>query len=176
MSRLVFAGPFLLMATFAAAQSNALYPSIRPQPNPSTQPSWATDPNSAEPIEVAAAPPAFVPGQGNDAAAQPRPRGPVRISGGVMAVNVLSKVDPMYPADARAAGVQGAVVLAATIGKDGSVQDLTVVSGPAPLAVAATDAVRQWTYKPYILNGQPTEVRTTITVNFNLAPSAAPVQ
>jgi protein TonB len=60
------------------------------------------------------------------------------------------------------------VVLHAIIGKNGSIQDLKVISGPAMLQSAALDAVKQWRYKPYILNGDPTEVDTTVTVNFNL--------
>jgi TonB family protein len=100
----------------------------------------------------------------------PGPRGPVRISGGVMAGQLLTKVNPVYPAEARANGVQGTVVLHAIIGRHGSVEKLTVVSGPDALQAAALDAVRQWTYKPYLLNGQPVEVDTTIVVNLNLAP------
>jgi protein TonB len=60
------------------------------------------------------------------------------------------------------------VVLHAIIGKNGTIQNLTVISGPAMLQSAALDAVKQWRYKPYVLNGDPTEVDTTVTVNFNL--------
>lgn len=97
-----------------------------------------------------------------------RPPRRVRVSGGVMAANNLSKVDPVYPAEARAAGVSGTVVLHAIIGKDGSVQSVTVVAGPAVLQASALDAVRQWTYKPFLLNGEPVEVDTTITLNYSL--------
>jgi protein TonB len=105
--------------------------------------------------------------------------GPARISGGVMAGQNLTKVAPVYPAEARAAHVSGAVVLHAIIGKDGTVENLTVISGPEMLRASALDAVRQWTYKPYLLNGEPTEVDTTITVNYNFggetpSPAAAP--
>ncbi len=92
-----------------------------------------------------------------------------RISGGVMAGNVLSKVNPTYPPDAKAAGISGSVVLHAIIGKDGTIEDLTVISGPKELTASALDAVRQWTYRPYLLNGEPVEVDTTITVNYQLA-------
>jgi protein TonB len=85
-----------------------------------------------------------------------------------MAGNNLTKVNPVYPQEAKAAGVSGVVVLHAIIGKDGTVASLNAVSGPSVLAAAAIDAVRQWTYKPYLLNGNPVEVDTTITVNFNL--------
>ena len=94
----------------------------------------------------------------------------VRISGGVMAGQVLSKVNPEYPADARAAKLSGSVVLAATIDENGTVQDLKVISGPKELTQSAIDAVGQWTYKPYLLNGEPTSVETTITVNYQLEP------
>ena len=78
----------------------------------------------------------------------------------------------MYPDEARAKRVQGAVVLKATITKEGTVKDVSAVSGPVELVVSAVDAVRQWTYKPYLLNGEPTEVNTTITVNYALAGEA----
>ena len=97
-----------------------------------------------------------------------RSLGPVRISNGVMAGLILNKVPPHYPAEARAAGVGGTVVLHAIIGKDGTIEKLTVISGPALLQDAAVDAVKQWVYSPYLLNGVPTEVDTTIMVNFNL--------
>jgi TonB family protein len=92
---------------------------------------------------------------------------PARISGGVMAGNIVSKTQPVYPADAKKAGIQGSVVLHAVIGKDGTVEDLTVISGPPELATSALDAVSKWVYKPYLLNGEPVEVETTITVNYS---------
>ena len=95
---------------------------------------------------------------------------PVRVSGGVMAGNSLTKVNPVYPQDAKDAKIQGAVVLRAVIGKDGVVENLQVVSGPEKLRRPSLDAVRQWTYKPYLLNGQPVEVDTTITVTYSLQP------
>lgn len=93
--------------------------------------------------------------------------GPARISGGVMAGQLLNKVTPVYPPIARAAHVSGAVVLHAIISKDGTVGNLEAISGPEMLRVSALDAVRQWTYQPYLLNGEPTEVDTTVIVNFN---------
>ena len=88
---------------------------------------------------------------------------------------LISKVQPTYPPLARQARVQGTVVLEAVIGKDGSVQDLQVFSGHPLLIQAAMDAVKQWRYKPYLLNGEPVSVETTINVNFELsgAPSEA---
>jgi TonB family protein len=93
----------------------------------------------------------------------------IRVSAGVVAGLLISKVNPVYPPDAKAAGMQGSVVLRAMIGKDGTVEALQVVSGLPALTPSALDAVKQWTYKPYLLNGQPVEVDTTITVNYSLA-------
>ena len=95
--------------------------------------------------------------------------GPVRISGGVMAGQLLSKVQPRYPQEAKDAGIQGSVVLRAVIDKQGKVVDLSVISGPPELAAASIDAVKQWVYKPYLLNGEPVDVVTTITTNYTLA-------
>jgi len=78
-------------------------------------------------------------------------------------------VEPSYPPIARAARVQGNVVLKAIIDKAGNIQDLQLVSGHPMLVPAAIEAVRQWHYKPYLLNGQPVEVETTVTVIFMLA-------
>jgi protein TonB len=96
-----------------------------------------------------------------------KPKGPVRVSSGVVAGNAISQPKPVYPPIARAAHVSGAVVLHAIIDKGGTIKDLTVISGPEMLRSSALDAVRNWKYKPYVLNGDPTEVETTITVNFN---------
>src|SRR6202453_2771835 len=95
------------------------------------------------------------------------PKGPARVSGGVVAGLKISGANPVYPPIARAAHVSGAVVLHAIISKSGTIENLEVISGPEMLRNAATEAVRNWRYKPYILNGDPTEVETTITVNFN---------
>ncbi len=90
------------------------------------------------------------------------------ISSGLMAGNLLDRTVPQYPAIARAARIQGTVVLQATIAKDGTIQNLRVINGPPMLQQAAFDAVRSWRYKPYLLNGEPVEVETTINVVFNL--------
>jgi protein TonB len=96
----------------------------------------------------------------------PKPTGPVRVSSGTVAGMILSRPDPVYPPIAKAAHVQGAVILHAIISKQGTIENLQVVSGPPMLTGSAMDAVRRWRYKPYLLNGEPTEVDTTITVNF----------
>lgn len=95
------------------------------------------------------------------------PKGPLRISSGVATGNILVKTQPTYPPIAKAAHVSGAVVLRAIISKTGTIDNLSVISGPEMLRASALDAVRQWKYKPYLLNGEPTEVDTQITVNFN---------
>jgi protein TonB len=94
------------------------------------------------------------------------PPGPARVSSGVIATLLLHKVDPIYPDEAKARGVSGAVVLHAIIDQQGKIDKLSVISGPEVLREAALTAVRQWTYKPYQLNGRPVAVETTVTVNF----------
>ncbi len=89
-----------------------------------------------------------------------------RIGGDVAQANLISSPKPQYPALARAARVQGVVLLNATISKEGTIKDLKVISGHPLLNEAAMEAVRQWRYKPQMLNQQPIEVITTITVNF----------
>jgi protein TonB len=95
------------------------------------------------------------------------PKGPTRVSSGVISGLAISQPKPVYPPIARAAHVSGAVVLHAVISKTGTIEKLEVVSGPEMLRASALDAVRNWRYKPYLLNGEPTEVDTTVTVNFN---------
>jgi protein TonB len=83
--------------------------------------------------------------------------------------NLVHRVQPTYPPIARLARVQGTVELRAIISKTGTVENLVVVSGQPMLAAAAIEAVRQWRYRPYLLNNQPIEVETEITVNFLLS-------
>ena len=92
----------------------------------------------------------------------------ITVSQGVTAGMVISKVLPLYPPLAKQARVQGQVILQAVIGKDGTIQNLHVISGHPMLVQSALDAVRQWRYRPYFLNGEPVEVDTQITVNFSL--------
>ena len=86
----------------------------------------------------------------------------------MMEGNLVHRVQPDYPQIARMAGIQGPVVLRAVISKAGAIENLQLVSGHPMLVKAAIDAVRQWRYRPYLLNGQPVEVDTQITVNFIL--------
>ncbi len=102
----------------------------------------------------------------------------VEVPAGVMAGMLLQKTDPVYPPVAKAARIQGTVVLQAAISKTGSVEDLHVVTGQALLQDAALSAVRTWRYRPYLVNGEPVKVQTTINVVFTLgvlsAASAVP--
>jgi len=93
----------------------------------------------------------------------------VRVSQGVTQGLLIRKVQPNYPPLARQARIQGSVLLQAEISKDGSIENLRLLSGHPMLAPAAIEAVKQWKYKPYILNGEPVEVETQITVNFTLS-------
>ena len=93
----------------------------------------------------------------------------VRVSQGVTQGLLIHKVQPAYPPLARQARIQGSVQLQALISKQGTIENLRVISGHPMLSPAAIDAVKQWRYKPYILNGEPVEVETQITVNFTLS-------
>jgi protein TonB len=83
--------------------------------------------------------------------------------------NVSVSVPPDYPLLARQMKVQGAVSLQALIARDGTIQELQIVSGPEILAAAAREAVKQWHFKPYLQNGQPVETQAKITVNFTIS-------
>lgn len=98
----------------------------------------------------------------------PKPQYRMRISAGVAEGLLKSKVEPEYPAEAKVHRIQGNVILAIKISTEGDAVDLKVVSGHPALSAAALDAVRQWKYKPYILNGEPVEIETTVLVKFRL--------
>ncbi len=98
------------------------------------------------------------------------PSAPLRVGGDVQMAMLLRKVIPEYPNLARSARISGVVHLIGTIGKDGKIQNLQLVSGHPLLARAALEAVRQWVYKPTLLNGNPVEVIAPIDVNFTLGP------
>jgi protein TonB len=100
-----------------------------------------------------------------------RPAAPAatqHVSSGVMQGMLIYKAIPTYPAVAQATRTSGTVVLQATISRTGTIENLRVVSGPALLRQAALDAVKQWRYRPYMLNGQPVEVETAVSVEFTL--------
>ena len=92
----------------------------------------------------------------------------VRVSQGVTRGLLIHQVAPVYPEQARTLRIQGKVLFQAVIGKDGNIHDLQVLSGPKELVRAAADAVEQWRYRPYLLQGHPVEVDTTIEINFTL--------
>ena len=93
----------------------------------------------------------------------------IRVGGNMQAANLIEKITPKYPVEAKQAHIQGKVSFTATIGKDGKVENLELISGEPVLAEAAREAVAQWVYKPTLLNGQPIEVVTQVDVNFTLA-------
>jgi protein TonB len=96
------------------------------------------------------------------------PVGPKQISSGVAVGMLIRKVVPEYPVIGRNMRVEGTVVLQAMISKSGTIENLRVVSGPTLLQQAAIDAVEKWQYRPYLLNGEPVEVETTVNVDFKL--------
>jgi len=86
----------------------------------------------------------------------------------MMEGNLVHRIDPTYPAIAKTAGVQGIVLVRAVISSYGRIEQAQVISGSPLLSAAALEAIRQWKYRPYVLNGTPIEVETEITVNFVL--------
>src|SRR5580704_18128890 len=113
----------------------------------------------AAPPDVGGAPPPPPP---------PKAHGPVRVGGQVQAANLLRMVQPVYPPIAKTAHISGTVVLHAIISKEGVIEKLEYVSGPPLLMKNAMDAVNQWRYRPTLLNGEPVEVDTTVSVVFTL--------
>jgi protein TonB len=112
--------------------------------------------------------PSIFRGPFNQPVVRPEVKGPVHISAGVVAGMLLQKKPPVYPSIAIAMRLEGTVVLQATISKSGTIENLRVLGGPAMLQQSALDAVREWRYRPYLLNGEPVEVETTVNVIFNL--------
>lgn len=101
----------------------------------------------------------------------PKPKVPqqIRVGGNVQSAKLVNQPKPAYPPLARQARIQGVVRFNAVIGRDGAIQNLTLVSGHPLLVPSATEAVRQWRYQPTLLNGEPVEVVTQIDVNFTLS-------
>jgi periplasmic protein TonB len=102
---------------------------------------------------------------------EPMPVKRIRVASRVVEANLVHDVPPQYPTEAGRERIEGTVVLMAVIGADGTVKDVRVESGLPILAQAAIDAVRQWRYKPYLIDGQPVEVDSRITINFTLSAS-----
>jgi protein TonB len=107
-------------------------------------------------------------GQRHTAVAPAVPKGPVRLPSTLVAGMLIQKTLPVYPPIARASRAEGTVVLQATISASGAIENLRVINGPPMLQQAALDAVSSWRYRPYLLNGQPVEVETTVNVIFTL--------
>jgi TonB family protein len=107
------------------------------------------------------------------AAASQAARTRVRVVESVMAKQLVTKVPPIYPPLARQAHIQGTVILKVEINKSGDVESMQLISGHPILAPATIDAVKQWKYKPFLLNGEPVEVETNVTVNFPLSDKPA---
>jgi periplasmic protein TonB len=101
----------------------------------------------------------------------PPPVKRIRVASRVVEANLIHDVAPQYPPEAGRARIEGTVVLLAVIGTDGSVKDVRVENGLPVLAQAAIDAVKQWRYKPYMIDGEPVEVDSRITINFTLSAS-----
>jgi TonB family protein len=103
------------------------------------------------------------------AESQVHPQGHVRVADTIMAAQVITKDPPVYPPLAHQARIQGTVVLKVVISKTGDVVNVQLVSGHPMLAPSAIEAVKQWKYKPFLVNGEPFEVETNVSVNFTLA-------
>ncbi|MDQ6664437.1 MAG: energy transducer TonB [Acidobacteriota bacterium] len=106
-------------------------------------------------------PPAAEPGK-------PKQVQAIRVASGIQGAKLIHQVKPVYPPLAKAARISGTVRIRAVIGKDGTIRDLQLISGPPLLVEAALNAVKQWVYKPTLLNGDPVEVLTQIDVNYIL--------
>jgi outer membrane biosynthesis protein TonB len=100
---------------------------------------------------------------------------PIRVSGGVMAGTILTKGSGLvFPCEAIKQHVNGSVVMHVIIGKDGHIKDISAISGPELLRAAFMDTVRQWTYRPYLLNGTPVEVDTTVSMSVQMGGGPYP--
>jgi protein TonB len=130
------------------------------------------DPQGFQLIDASHLPPALPPAKPR---AQEKPvtaaaaRTPIAVSQGVQEAKLIRQVTPTYPSLARSARVSGTVRLTAIIGRDGTIQHLQLISGHPLLTAAAIDAVKQWVYRPTLLNNEAVEVITQIDVNFTLS-------
>jgi len=136
-------------------------------PTPPDNPALPLSPTNSGPSGPAL-PPCIACGSGARPGG-PGYNGPQNVSHGVLEGYLIHRVDPIYPHIATIIGTSGQVRLHAIISKDGTIESLTLISGHPLLARAAMEAVQQWRYRPYLLNHEPVEVETFITVNFNNA-------
>ena len=122
--------------------------------------------NDTTPKQTASS--SVVPESGLQRASSAEPEKLVEFSPAAAEDGLLHRVEPEYPEDARQQKIQGTVVLELEIGQDGAVEEAHVVSGPPQLAKASTDAVKQWRFKPRLVNGRPEPMQTRVTLNFKL--------
>lgn len=136
---------------------------------PAAHPAPAAAPDAPAPIVIGMGAPttAAMPNLGTDTTVKPKLQ-TLSVSQGVSQGLLYKKVAPSYPSNALRMHIEGQVELMATISKEGDITRIKVLSGDAQLAKAASDAVKQWKYKPYLLNGEPVEIQTQVTVNFKL--------
>ena len=158
----------------APPRTTVFVPSLLPVPE-----NESLDPPATEGTEPAGGPPCLIgcdpgggPGDGivGTGVAPAAPAAPIRTGGDIRPPLKVRNVVPPYPEVARVAHVQGDVVLDCTISSEGRVVDVKILSGPILLQAAAVDAVRQWLYRPTLLNGVPVPVVMTVTVHFALDP------
>ena len=140
-------------------------PSDVPAPPAEASPAAAADPSQDAQKEAATQSPASANPEPNASAPKLKR---VRVGGAVASANLIHQVAPVYPKDAKKQHIEGTVLLHVTIAKDGTVENLAYVSGPPELTPSATEAVKQWRYKPTLLNGDPVEIDTTISVTYTL--------
>ncbi|HEY3768849.1 MAG TPA: TonB family protein [Candidatus Angelobacter sp.] len=145
----------MLVAGLALAQTEQPAKPGQAKPAPSPQAEQQAKPNEAAKPE-------------QTQPAQPPKPIRIRISSGVANSLKIKDVTPIYPDTAKQVGIDGDVILVATINTDGTLENLRLVQGNPILAASALDAVRQWKYKPFILNGKPAEAETTIKVQFHM--------
>lgn len=155
--RLLVCPVFLLLASVALAQNEPAKPEQAAKPEPTPQAEQQAKPDDA-------AKPDQTPPQAEQA---PKPMR-LRISSGVANKNKIKDKAPRYPDEARQERLQGDVLFQVTIDTNGNLVKIKVISGDSILVEAALDAVKQWKYKPYILNGNPVEVETTIKIQFRM--------
>ena len=158
-----------LIAQADAWVDKALDAKRRQAASPRPAQSANSDEPMATPLAPPPPPPPPPPGQGWAGGGMPAANGPrIQVEGSVQQAKLVSQTHPVYPPMARQAGITGTVVLGVLIGKDGTVQNLQVLSGTAALVAAAMQAVQQWKYQPTLLNGDPVEVLTSVNVTFAL--------
>ena len=159
------ARPFLPPPSGQRATEPSRVIALEPPP-PANLPGAITAPGASLP--AAAASLAGLPVQGPPASKPIPSSQPIKVGGNLQAANLVKRVTPVYPPLAKSSHIQGTVRFTALIAKDGTVQNLQLISGHPVLVPAAAEAVKRWVYRPTLLNGEPTEVITQIEVNFTL--------